>query len=63
MYACRARFDHCLHQFVRIENTTEPGLGVGDNRLHPIYRIVTLCVVQLVCAQQRVIDAAYHVWH
>jgi len=63
MNAGGARIDHGLHQFVRIEHAAKPGLGVGDDGLHPVHRVVALGVVQLVLPNQGIVDAPHHVRH
>ena len=62
MHAGSARLDHRLHQLVGIERTAEPGLGIGDDRRHPV-SIVTLVLRtgDLVGAAQCIIDAPDHI--
>src|SRR5699024_4924943 len=53
--------DHALHQLVGVENTTETGLGVGDDRGQPVGGVViTLGPGDLVGAQERVVDPTHH---
>src|SRR5699024_3605111 len=53
--------DHALHQLVGAENTTETGLGVGDDRGQPVGGVViTLGPGDLVGAQERVVDPTHH---
>ncbi len=63
MHAGGAGFDHRLHQFKRIQHAAEAGLGIGDDRLQEVDAVVALGVVQLVGAQQRVVDALDHLRH
>ena len=58
MDAGGARFDHGAHQFERVQRAAEAGLGVGDDRRHPIFAAVTLELADLVGAAKRVVDAA-----
>src|SRR5699024_3536687 len=52
--------DHALHQLVGVENTTETGLGVGDDRGQPVGGVViTLRPGDLVGAQERVVDPTH----
>ena len=57
MHAGGACFDHALHQFERIQDAAEPGFSVRDDRLQPVDRPVAFGCMDLVGAQQRVVDA------
>ena len=61
MHTCGACFNHGFHQFVGIEHTAESGFGIRHNRLHPIHCIVILYMMQLVSAQQCIVDAPDHI--
>ena len=45
------------------EHAAEAGFGVGDDRLQPVDAVVAFGVVELVGAQQRVVDALDHLRH
>ncbi len=53
-----AGLDHRLHQLERVQRAAEAGLGVGEHRDEPPRRRVALGGVDLVGAEQRVVDAA-----
>ncbi len=53
-----AGLDHRLHQLERVQRAAEAGLGVGEDRDEPPRRRVALGPVDLVGAQQRIVDAA-----
>jgi hypothetical protein len=57
VHACRARLDHRLHQFERVERPAEAGLRVGDDRRQPVCAVPALGVLDLVSAQQGVVQA------
>ena len=59
MHARRARIDHRFHELERIEHAAESGLGVGNNRCKPVDAVLALGMVNLVRANERVVDAAY----
>ena len=52
-----ARLDHRLHQLERVERPAEAGLRVGDDRREPVRPVPLLREVDLVGAQQRVVEA------
>ncbi len=56
MDARGARLDHRLHQLVRVERAAEAGLGVGDDRREPVRLVDPLRRVDLVGAQERVVQ-------
>jgi hypothetical protein len=58
VYTGRSGFDHGLHQFVCVQHATETRFCIRHDRLHPVDGVVALGVVQLVCAQQGVVDSA-----
>ncbi len=60
MHAGSAGFDHRLHQLERIEHAAETGFGVGHDRHHPVGVVLAFGMMQLVGAQQRVVDALDH---
>ena len=51
-----ARLDERLHQLERVQRPAEAGLGVGDDRREPVRAVLALGRVDLVGAQQRVVD-------
>ncbi len=55
--------DHRLHQFEGIEHATETGFCIGHDRLQEVDVILAFGMVQLVGAQQRVVDALDHCRH
>ncbi len=62
MHARGARLDHRPHQLIGVERAAEPGLGVGDDRRHPVGAIaLALAHRDLVGAAQRGVDAADHI--
>ena len=63
MHAGRAGFDHRLHQLERIEHAAETGFGIGHDRLHEIDIAHTFRALDLIRAQQRVVDAFHHLRH
>ena len=54
----RTRFDHCFGQFKSIERATEPGFAIGDYRREPINVVLAFHVLNLIGADERVINAA-----
>ena len=61
VHAGGAGRDHRGHQLVGVERAAEAGLGVGHDRDQPV--LASGCprrVVDLVGAEQRVVDAAHH---
>ncbi len=63
MHARRAGLDHRLHQLEGIEDAAEARLGVGHDRLQEVDAVVPFGMVQLVGAQQGVVDALDHLRH
>ena len=60
VHAGGAGLDHRLHQLEGVERPAEAGLGVGDDRREPVAAgAVALGVLDLVGAQERVVDAAH----
>ncbi len=59
MNASRTRFDHPLHQFKSVQGAAESRFGIGNQRSKPgLPRCdFALCVMYLVCALQRIVDA------
>ncbi len=57
VHAGGARLDHRLHQLEGVERPAEAGLGVGDDRREPVAVILALGVLDLVGAEERVVDA------
>jgi hypothetical protein len=60
VHAGGAGFDHRLHQFEGIQHAAEAGLGVGHDRLQEVGVVLALGVLDLVGAQQGVVDALHH---
>jgi hypothetical protein len=56
-----ACLDHRLRQLEAVESAAEPGLGVGDERHQPPRRMVPFGVVDLVGAEQSLVDAPHDV--
>src|SRR5215208_1112793 len=54
--AGRTRLDVRLHQLERAEGAAEAGLGVGDDRRQPVGAVLALGEVDLVGAQERVVE-------
>ena len=63
MHAGGARLDHRLHQLECVQHATETSLGVGHDRHQPVHVVLALGVMQLVGAQQGVVDTLDHQWH
>ena len=57
VHAGGARLDHRLHQLERVQRPAEAGLGVGDDRRQPVGAVAALAVLDLVGAQERVVQA------
>ncbi len=53
-----ARLDERLHQLERVERAAEAGLGVRDDRREPVCPVLSLGRVDLVGAEEGVVDAA-----
>ena len=51
-----AGLDHRLHQLERVQRAAEAGLGVGDDRREPVGLVAALRRVDLVGAQERVVQ-------
>ena len=61
VHARGAGLDHGLHQLVGVQRAAEAGLGVGHDRDQPVLDgLDALGELDLVGAQQRVVDAADH---
>jgi hypothetical protein len=64
MHAGRAGLDHRLHQLVGVERAPEPGLGIGNDRRHPVSVVaIAFRVGDLVGTAQCIIDAPDHIGH
>jgi hypothetical protein len=64
MHAGRACFDHRLHQLVGIERAAEPGLGIGNDRRHPVSVVaLALRMGDLIGAAQCIVDPPDHIGH
>ena len=61
MNAGRTRLNHSLHQLIGVERAAEPGLGIGNDRRHPVSAVIALRMGDLIDAAQRVVDAPDHV--
>src|SRR5438105_15792760 len=51
----RARLDHAFHQFERVQVPSEASLGIGDQGSKPVDSVLSLSVVNLVSAGQRLV--------
>ncbi len=58
MHARGARFDHALHQLVRVERPAEPGFRVREDWGEPVMIVFAFAVLDLIRAKQRRVDAA-----
>ena len=56
VHAGGACLDHRLHQLEGVQRAAEAGLGVGDDRREPVGAVAALGLVDLVGAQQRVVQ-------
>ena len=63
MHTGGTRLDHRPHQLERVQRAAEAGLGIGDDRRHPLLSGVALEAGDLVGAAQRVVDATHHHRH
>src|SRR5512134_2284627 len=63
VHARGAGFDHRLHQLEGVEHAAEPRFGVGDDRREPVDVPVGLHGLDLVRAQQRIVDASDYRGH
>ncbi|VUM29317.1 hypothetical protein PGKDCPLP_04299 [Stenotrophomonas maltophilia] len=63
VHASGTGLDHRFHQFERIEHAAETGFGIGHDRLQEIDVVLAFGVMQLVGAQQCVVDALDHRRH
>src|SRR5215469_3302963 len=52
-------FNHRLHQFKRVQIAAKTGFGVRDHRRQPVLSILALGVVNLIRAQERLVDTAH----
>ena len=59
----RAGLDHPAHQLERVERPAEAGLRVGDDREEVVDAVVALGPLDLVGAQQRVVQPPHHRRH
>ena len=57
VHAGRACLDERLHQLERVQRPAEAGLCVGDDRREPVGAVLPLAVLDLVGAQERVVQA------
>ncbi len=55
--------NQCLGQFESIEVAAETSFGIGDDRRHPFGAGFALHVMNLVGAQQGIVDALHHARH
>ena len=64
VHARGAGLDHGLHQLVGVERAAEAGLGIGDDRDHPVLDgLDALGELDLIGAEQGIVDAADHGGH
>ena len=63
MNARRARLDHRLHQFEGIQVSAEARFGVREHRGKPVNSILAFGVMNLIGADQRLIDSPHQVRH
>ena len=63
VHAGRARFDHGLHQLEGVQRAAKASLGVGDERNEPAHAVLAFGVMDLVGANQSVVQTAYQVGH
>src|SRR5262249_30086697 len=59
--ASRARLDHRLHQFESIQGAAEPGFGIRHNGSHPIDAVLSVEMMNLVGAQEGIVDPTRYV--
>ncbi len=57
MHASSAGFDHRFHQFERVQHAAKAGFRIGDDRGEPVDAVLAFRVMNLVGANERVIDA------
>lgn len=58
MDACRAGFDHLLHELESVERSAESGFGVGDDGREPVGPVLpSVQDLDLIGAAQGVVDA------
>ena len=63
MHTGGASLDHCFHQFEGIQAASESGFGIGHDGGHPVHAVLVVHVMDLVGAQQRIIDPPDHRGH
>src|SRR5438034_7829633 len=59
----RARLDHGFHQFERVQVPSEASFGIGDQGSKPIDSVLSLSMVNLVSAGQRLVDTPDNIRH
>ena len=63
MNASGAGLDHCLHQFEGIQVAAESRFRVGDQRSEPVRFVSAVRMMDLVGAQQGLVQAAHEIRH
>ena len=61
--ASRARFDHRFHQLEGVQRAAKSSFGVGDERNEPAHAVLAFGVMDLVGANQSVVQTAHQVGH
>src|SRR5207237_5718684 len=59
----RARADHAFHQFERVQVPSEASFGIGDQGSKPVDSVLSLSMVNLVSAGQRLVDTPDNIRH
>src|SRR5439155_19575492 len=59
----RARLDHGFHQFERAQVPSEASFGLGDQGSKPVDSVLSLSMVNLVSAGQRLVDTPDNIRH
>src|SRR5947207_14213487 len=59
----RACLDHGFHQFERVQVPSEASLGIGDQGSKPVDSVLSLSMVNLVSAGQRLVDTPDNIRH
>ena len=63
MHAGGTGTNHMFHQFERIQIAAEARFGIGDDRCQPVDRIVPIERMNLVGAEERIVDPFDHFGH
>jgi hypothetical protein len=63
MHPGNARLDHLLHQLECVEDPAEARLGIRHDGLEPVDGGVSFGVIDLIGAQQAIVDALGHGGH